>query len=83
MDFVGGSLASSADDEPVEVDLSVLRGRIEGVMIQPLPGNTGRRVTFSLVPEEGQPADMRLFLTSDGVPLSETWSYVWYPERLD
>jgi glucans biosynthesis protein len=72
VDFEGGSLPSS--QMGVEADISVLRGMVEGVMIQHLPGNSGLRVTFT--------ADMRLFLTSQSHVLSETWSYVWYPDRI-
>ncbi len=79
VDFEGGSLEST--EAPVQADISVLRGSVEGVMVQHLPGNRGRRVTFTLTPEGDVPADMRLFLTSEDHVLSETWSYVWYPDR--
>lgn len=82
VDFVGGTLGVPSSGADVEVDLSVLRGNTEGVMVQPLPGNNGRRVTFTLVPDGDEPADMRLLLVRDGEALSETWSYVWYPSRI-
>jgi len=82
VDFVGGMLASPSLDDDVQVELSVLRGTAEGVMVQPLPGSSGRRVTFTLVPDGDAPADMRLLLVRDGEALSETWSYVWYPSRI-
>ena len=82
VDFTGGSLDDLAPDENVRADLSVLRGTAEGVMVQPLPGNIGRRVTFTMVPDGDHPADMRLLLVSGEEPVSETWSYVWYPSRI-
>ena len=82
VDFVGGDLADLAPGEDLQVDLSVLRGSAEGVMVQHLPGNNGRRVTFTLTPDGDQPADMRLLLVRGGEALSETWSYVWYPLRI-
>ena len=81
VDFEGGDLQSS--EAQVEAEVSVLRGSVEGVMVQQLPGNRGLRVTFTLIPEGDAPADMRLFLTTEDRVLSETWSYVWYPERID
>ncbi len=82
VDFTGGSLAGLAPDEEVRADLTILRGMVEGVMVQPLPGNKGRRVTFTMVPDGDHPADMRLLLVSGEEPVSETWSYVWYPSRI-
>ena len=81
VDFEGGDLPSMKG--PVDAEISVLRGSVQGVMVQHLPGNRGRRVTFTLTPEGDAPADMRLFLTSEDHVLSETWSHVWYPGRVD
>lgn len=83
VDFMGGALSETESGHELEADLSVLRGAVEGVMLQPLPGSSGVRVTFTLVPEGEAPADMRLFLHDAGRPLSETWSYVWYPRELN
>jgi len=83
VDFLGGPLAAMPDDEQVRTELTVSAGRVEGVTIQPLPGNTGRRVTFALTPDGAAPADMRLRLWDGERPVSETWSYVWYPLRID
>lgn len=82
VDFLGGPLASPGEESDVQVELSVLRGNAEGVMVQALPSKDGRRVTFTLIPDGDEPADMRLLLVRDGEALSETWSYVWYPSRI-
>lgn len=83
VDFQGGRLSDREIPDDLRVDLSVSRGDVEGVMIVPLPGNSGRRVTFALDPEGDAPADMRLILLAGDEPVSETWSYVWYPARID
>ncbi len=80
VDFEGGGL--DAVESAVEAEISMPRGSVEGVMVQHLPGNRGRRVTFTLIPDGDAPADMRLYLTSEDRVLSETWSYVWYPDRI-
>jgi periplasmic glucans biosynthesis protein len=83
IDFHGGRLSDPGVADDLRVDLSVSRGSVEEVMIAPLPGNSGRRVTFALDPQGDAPADMRLNLLAGDEPVSETWSYVWYPGRID
>lgn len=83
VDFRGGRLSDPEVVDDLRVDLSVSRGAVEEVMIVPLPGNSGRRVTFALDPQGDAPADMRLNLVAGDEPVSETWSYVWYPGRID
>ncbi|MDZ7779607.1 MAG: glucan biosynthesis protein [Gemmatimonadota bacterium] len=83
VDFVGGVLTDLGEEDDVRPDLSLLRGSAEGVTVQPLPGNTGRRVTFTLIPDGDEPADMRLRLLLDDRSVSETWSYVWYPRDMN
>ncbi|MEX2467275.1 MAG: glucan biosynthesis protein G [Gemmatimonadota bacterium] len=82
VDFVGGDLPNIPLEQELRADLSLLRGDVEGVMVQTLPGNKGRRVTFTIVPDGDHPADMRLLLVDQGKPVSETWSYVWYSSRI-
>lgn len=67
--------------DQVDVDLEFTQGEVEDVRVSQLPDGEGMRATFLLTPEGSAPADMRLRLLSDGQVLSETWSYVWYPDE--
>ena len=64
-----------------EIQLQASAGEVEGVRVEPLPERSGGwRVTFALAP--GQAAvDMRLFLTREGMPITETWSFLWIPDH--
>ena len=86
VDFSGGEIASPDGARPTEVDavLNTSAGQTSDLVVQPLPDHSGWRASFRLVPDGTRPADMRLYLEVevDGGRLSETWSYVWYPDRL-
>ena len=80
VDFVGGSLDGLTEEATIDVSLSTLAGAIEDVRAEPLPDGTGWRASFVVTPEGDRPADMRLILLADDEPVTETWTYVWYPE---
>ena len=82
VDFAGGEMTSLEGTEPVEARLEASAGQTSDLVVQPLPDGQGWRVAFRLAPAGNQPADMRLYLMLDGRPLTETWSYVWYPDRV-
>ena len=82
IDFSGGEMPSLENTEQVEAVLDTSAGRTFDLVVQPLPGGRGWRAAFRLTPAGNRPADMRLYLTLDGRRLSETWSYVWYPDRV-
>lgn len=67
--------------DQVEAALELGRGTVEDVQVLPLPDDSGLRATFLLTPDGRAPADMRLRLLRGGEVLSETWSYVWYPDE--
>ena len=69
----------SADQ--VEAELAISRGEVEDVQVSQLPNGKGLRATFLLTPAGSEPADLRLRLLGDDGVLSETWSYVWYPDE--
>lgn len=73
----GGTAGSTA---PVEAVLRTSSGTVSDVRVLPLPGS-GWRATFRLEPEGTLPADLLLHLVQGEVLLSETWSYLWIPER--
>ena len=82
VDFSGGEMPSLEVAEQVEAVLDTSAGRISDLVVQPLPGGRGWRAAFRLAPAGNRPADMRLYLELDGQRLTETWSYVWYPYRV-
>ena len=81
VDFVGGVPPFEGDGAVPEAVLTISAGKIPETRVQPLPDDDGWRVTFTLEPDEAAPADLRLYLERAGQLLSETWTYVWYPER--
>lgn len=79
VDFSGGELKDLQKSQPVEAELSTSQGVVKDITVTRLPADHGWRVAFKLHPREGQPADMRLYLTLRDRRLSETWNYVWHP----
>ena len=84
VDFGGGALSGRVGAQPTEVRavLETSAGRTSDLVVQQLPDDEGWRAAFRLAPSDGSPADMRLYLEAAGRRLSETWSYVWYPDRV-
>lgn len=84
VDFQGGPLVGLDPEAPVRAVVETLAGTISDVRTRALPEPGGWRVTFALEPDGARPADMRLRIELDAAdgtatPLSETWTYVWYP----
>lgn len=82
VDFAGGELDELDPDADVDPRLEASFGRIEDLHVRRLPDDAGWRATFVLDPEDGEAADLRLVLTRNGRPLTETWNHVWYPDDL-
>lgn len=78
VDFQGGALADITTDQPVELAISSQHSEVLLPQVTELPNN-GWRASFRL-PVSDQPSDVRLRLTLNGDPVSETWNYVWYPD---
>jgi glucans biosynthesis protein len=78
VDFQGGALDDIAANQPVQLDISMQEGEVLLPQATALPNN-GWRASFRL-PASDQPSDVRLRLTLNGEPVSETWNYVWYPD---
>ncbi len=81
IDFGGGVLNDIAEDASIVADAQTSSGDISDLLVHVLPDG-GRRATFTLVPEVGRGADMRVYLRLDGRSISETWSYLWEPPRV-
>ncbi len=84
IDFVGGELTTLGPNAKLVPMISASRGRVEITSARPLVQANGWRAMFDLVPDEStEPINLRLFLTVDGQPLSETWLYQYVPPPLD
>ena len=66
---------------PVEPVITASCGRIEIASLRPLAAVGGYRAMFDLRPSDDrtEPINLRLYLRTDGQPLSETWHYQWTP----
>ena len=83
VDFAGGDLALLDPDTRVEAVITASRGKVEITSARPLAAVQGYRAMFDLVPDAStEPIALRLFLSADGQPLSETWLYEWVPPPL-
>lgn len=80
VDFVVEDALSPMGLGKPEAVLETTAGSVSNLVVQPLPDRRGWRATFELVPDGNRPSDMRLFLETEGERLTETWSYVWYPD---
>lgn len=81
VDFAGGDLALISAQTRVEAQIWVSRGRIEIPSARPLESIRGFRAMFDVVPPDDSttPIDIRLYLTANGQPMTETWLYQWTP----
>ena len=76
VDFAGGDFALLDPRTKVEPVISVSSGKVEITSARPLAAVHGIRAMFDLVPDATTtPITMRLYLSADGQPLSETWLY--------
>jgi glucans biosynthesis protein len=81
IDFAGGGLARLGKHAKVEPVITSSRGSVEITSARPLHAVKGYRAMFDLKPAEDDhtPVDLRLYLRTDGQPLTETWNYQWVP----
>lgn len=82
VEFTGGNLGyylqNPASIEPVVTSSS---GEISQVSLVANPHNAGFRVSFEVRPQEGQTADLRVYLRARGAPVTETWIMPWRAGR--
>lgn len=80
VDFAGGPLALLAKDARVVPVISASRGRVEITSARPLASIQGYRAMFDLVPDDSEePIELRMYLSLDDEPLTETWLYQYSP----
>ena len=81
IDFQGRALPG---DGSIELSATASAGEILEARLERLPEEHSLRAVIALDPDpDGTPSDLRVFLHRDGAPLSEVWTYVWYPDELD
>lgn len=79
VDFRGGEPSPSTTLDGV---LETTTGEVSDLVVHTLPDEGGWRASFRLMPEGRQPAEMRLYLVSNQRRVTETWSYIWYPDHV-
>jgi len=81
VDFAGGDLPLIAGKTEVRAEISVSRGKVEITSARPLDAIRGYRAMFDIVPPDDTttPIDIRLYLSANGQPMTETWLYQWTP----
>ncbi len=84
VDFAGGPLQMLAEEAEVIPEISVSRGRVEITSARPLAAIDGYRAMFDLVPDGSEePIELRLYLSLNGEPITETWLYQYFPPAPD
>lgn len=82
VDFAGWPDDYMPDQNSIKLSLNTSTGRYRDLQLVKLPDNKTLRVYFKFDPAGNLAADMTLQLTLNDQRISETWSYVWYPEQL-
>ncbi|HEY6484360.1 MAG TPA: glucan biosynthesis protein D [Steroidobacteraceae bacterium] len=85
VDFGGGDLPLLGETAKVVPMISASRGKVEITSARPLLPMHEWRAMFdlALTDESLEPINLRLFLTTDGQPLTETWLYQYVPPPPD
>jgi periplasmic glucans biosynthesis protein len=87
VDFAGGDFGLLGQQQHTEVVpmISASRGKIEIASARPFKELNGYRAMFdlNLTDESAEPINLRLFLTANGQPLTETWIYQYTPPPPD
>jgi glucans biosynthesis protein len=83
VDFAGGDFGLLGDPNRANVVpvISASRGKVEIASARPQREINGWRTMFDLhlTDDSVEPVNLRLFLTHDGQPLTETWLYQYTP----
>ena len=82
VDFtLGQDIPSEVPDRVLGV-LDSSTGQVSDLVVHRLPDERGWRASFRLIPDGNAAAELRLYLVSGQQRLTETWSYVWYPDHV-
>ncbi len=77
IDFAGEAMKALQPRPAIHADVGASAGRIENVVVAPVPELSGWRVSFDLVPDGAKLVEMHCFLADDTGRLSENWIYRW------
>jgi glucans biosynthesis protein len=75
--FVVDFLGAAAPPPDVQISVSSDRGQVFNPRGRLVPDTGAYRVAFELAPERNDVVELRLVLTSNNQPWSETWLYRW------
>jgi glucans biosynthesis protein len=78
IDFAGPHLAAS---EGLQVRANASGGQVVQQRIEQNPFTGGVRAVIDVAPEPTSDVELRAFLQRGSDALSETWSYLWQPQR--
>ena len=83
VDFAGGTRPLLPKDAAIEAVVSASSGELERVVARVLAEQRGYRATFDIKPAASdEPVNLRMYLTMNARPLTETWLYQWSPPPL-
>jgi periplasmic glucans biosynthesis protein len=74
-------LPSSAENGELVLDVSVTGGRLVHSELVPNPFSSGQRAVIEVARDQAQDVELRAMLRRDAQVLTETWSYLWQPNR--
>jgi glucans biosynthesis protein len=77
IDLVGDAVKTLPAGSKPNPNVSTSKGKILHAVAEPNPETGGWRVSFELAPEGAKLAELRMQLTGDQGPISETWLYRW------
>lgn len=84
VDFVGNAFNQLQPDAEVQAVVTSSRGKIELVSARPQHNKKGYRAMFDIIPDSStDQIDIRLYLKSGDLTLTETWVYQWNPPPVD
>jgi len=79
IDFVGGPLSAMAPRFDLKPEVNVSRGKVTNAYVVKVVGTDQWRVAFDVHAPGKQQIDLRCYLRHEGMTLTETWLYQFFP----
>ena len=79
VDFAGPPLEPRGTWDEVHVVATAERGQVTKAWVRRNPFNGSWRATIDVAPEGREAVELRAYLTYEGKPISEVWSFAWNP----
>ena len=76
-----GGLPPSGENEEPRLDVSIANGRLVATQLVRNPFEPGYRAIIDIAREQADDVELRATLRSESRALTETWSYLWQPNR--